>query len=62
MIYSLITQLTKCLFSRDNSVFVVLNGVNYVIVCHTTLHYVILLLHLTSTPTVYHILKPFEIV
>ncbi len=57
-----IPQLAESLFCRDNTILIVFNGVNDVIICHTALYYIILFLHFTSVPTIYHILKPFEII
>lgn len=62
MVDFLIAQLAECLFRSNNTVFIVFNSVNDIIVCHTALYNIVQLLHVTTTPTVYHVLKPFQIV
>lgn len=62
MIYFLISQLTKRLFSRDDIILIIFNGIDDIIVSHPPFYYIILFLHFTPAPTVDHIFKPFEIV
>ncbi len=62
MIDFLIAQLTQSLFCCYYIVFVILNSINNVIIGNAALYYVILFLHVATSSTVYHILKPFNVV
>lgn len=62
MVYFFVYQLTQCLLCCNDSVFIVFDSVDDVIICNTSLNNIIKLLHLTSSAAVYYIFQPFKII
>lgn len=62
MIDGLVFQLSQCLLGCDNAVFVVFDGIDYIVISYAAFYHVVLLLQYAALPAIDYVFEPFNII